>query len=55
MPLLEPLLERAKVLVPEFLARVTVRRESGPVDSIESLAGFVATRAAFIAQKSLYG
>ncbi|GAB4363424.1 MAG: hypothetical protein Kow00114_19460 [Kiloniellaceae bacterium] len=55
MPLLEPLLERAKALVPEFLARLTVRRESDPVDSVGALAGFVSTRAAFVAQKSLYG
>jgi hypothetical protein len=55
MPLLQPLFERAKALVPEFLARLTVRRESGPIDSVDSLCGFVSTRAAFVAQKTLYG
>jgi hypothetical protein len=55
MPLLQPLLDKARALVPEFLARLTVRRDSGPIDSVEALAGFVSTRAAFVAQKTLYG
>ncbi|WP_299395995.1 hypothetical protein [Pelagibius sp.] len=41
--------------MPEFLARLTVRRDSGPIDSTDTLCRFVATRAAFIAQKTLYG
>jgi hypothetical protein len=48
------LLKQARVLLPEFLARLTVRRESGPLDSVEALCRFVSTRAAFIAQKTLY-
>ncbi|MEQ9608169.1 MAG: hypothetical protein RLN99_10935 [Kiloniellaceae bacterium] len=55
MPLLQPLFDRAKALVPEFMARLTVRRDSGPIDSVDSLCGFVSTRAAFVAQKTLYG
>ncbi|MEO3431410.1 hypothetical protein AAFN88_21310 [Pelagibius sp. CAU 1746] len=41
--------------MPEFIARLTVRRESEPVDSLSGLHRFVSTRAAFIAQKTLYG
>ena len=48
------LLKQARVLLPELLARLTVRRESGPIDSVEVLSHFVSTRAAFIAQKTLY-
>ncbi|WP_340120153.1 hypothetical protein [Pelagibius sp. 7325] len=55
MPLLQPLVDRAKALVPEFMARLTVRRDSGPIDSVDSLCGFVSTRAAYVAQKTLYG
>jgi len=55
MPLLQPLFDKAKALVPEFLARLAIRRESGPIDSVDSLCGFVSTRAAFVAQKTLYG
>jgi hypothetical protein len=48
------LLKQARVLLPELLSRLTVRRESGPIDSVEALCRFVSTRAAFIAQKTLY-
>ncbi|HIP78126.1 MAG TPA: hypothetical protein EYH07_06655 [Kiloniellaceae bacterium] len=48
-------LRKAWAFLPEFLARLTVRRDSGPIDSTDALCGFVATRAAFIAQKTLYG
>lgn len=50
-----PFLVRAKAFLPEFLARLTVRRDSGPIDTVESLCRFVSTRAAFVAQKTLYG
>jgi hypothetical protein len=49
------LLKKAKSLLPVFLDRLTIRRESGPLDSPESLGTFVSTRAAFMAQKTLYG
>ena len=49
------LLGKARALLPEFLGRLTVRRDSGPIGTIESLAEFVSTRAAFIAQQTLYG
>ena len=48
-------LRKAWAFLPEFLARLTVRRDSGPIDSTDALCSFVATRAAFIAQKTLYG
>jgi hypothetical protein len=50
-----PSLKTARAFLPEFLARLSVRRDSGPIDSAEALCGFVSTRAAFIAQKMLYG
>lgn len=48
-------LKQAYAFLPEFFARLTVRRDSGPIDSIDSLCAFVSTRAAFVAQKTLYG
>ena len=39
----------------EFAARLFRRRDSAPIDSIAALNRFAATRAAFIAQKTLYG
>ncbi len=42
-------------MLPEFVARLTVRRDSGPIDSVAELTRFVSTRAAFMAQKTLYG
>jgi hypothetical protein len=54
MPLSQ-LLRTARALLPEFIGRLTVRRESGPIDSIDALKQFVSTRAAFMAQKTLYG
>jgi hypothetical protein len=52
---LSQLLKKARALLPEFLGRLTVRRDSGPIDSVEALSRFVSTRAAFMAQKTLYG
>lgn len=49
------LLAKARDLLPEFLSRLAVRRDSGPVDSVAELRRFVSTRAAFMAQKTLYG
>ena len=48
-------LDKARSLLPEFVARLTVRRDSGPIDSVAELTRFVSTRAAFTAQKTLYG
>ena len=50
-----PSLKTVRNFLPEFLARLTLRRDSGAIDSSESLRRFVSTRAAFIAQKTLYG
>lgn len=50
-----PNLKTARAFLPEFIARLTVRRESEPLDSLSALQRFVSTRAAFIAQKTLYG
>ncbi|HMA13675.1 MAG TPA: hypothetical protein VKP12_02740 [Kiloniellaceae bacterium] len=52
---MSPFLARARALLPVFLARLTARRDSGPIDTVDGLAAFVSTRAAFIAQKTLYG
>lgn len=48
-------LKQAYAFLPQFFARLTVRRDSGPIDGIDSLCAFVSTRAAFVAQKTLYG
>ncbi len=48
-------LKQAYAFLPEFLARLTIRRDSGPIDCVDSLCAFVSTRAAFVAQKTLYG
>ncbi len=50
-----PSLKTVWAFLPEFFGRLTMRRDSGPVDGVESLCRFVSTRAAFIAQKTLYG
>lgn len=48
-------LKQVRAFLPEFLARLSIRRDSGPIDSIEELCRFVSTRSAFVAQKTLYG
>jgi hypothetical protein len=48
-------LKKARSLLPAFFARLSIRRDSGPIDSIDALCRFVSTRAAFVAQKTLYG
>jgi hypothetical protein len=48
-------LKTARAFLPQFFARLTMRRESEPIDSLSGLSRFVSTRAAFIAQKTLYG
>ena len=40
---------------PEFIARLTARSERGAIDSVNELNNFIATRSAFVAQKTLYG
>jgi hypothetical protein len=54
MPLSQ-LLTKARAFLPELVGRLTARRESAPIDTVGALAGFVSTRAAFMAQKTLYG
>lgn len=39
----------------EAAARLRMRRERAPIETIDALSGFVSTRAAFVAQKKLYG
>lgn len=39
----------------QFAIGLPLRRDSAPIASIDGLASFVATRSAFIAQKTLYG
>lgn len=39
----------------ELSSRITLHRDSAPIDSIARLDNFVATRSAYIAQKTLYG
>lgn len=46
---------KSAAFLPEFFARLSFRRDSGPLDSRDSLARFVATRAAYVAQRTLYG
>ena len=41
--------------LPEFFARLSIRRDSGPIDTTDALCRFVSTRSAFVAQKTLYG
>ena len=50
-----PNLKTARDFLPHFLARLKLRRESGRIGTADSLREFVSTRAAFIAQKTLYG
>lgn len=52
---MNPLLKKVVAFLPELVARLTIRRDSGPIDSVDGVCSFVSTRAAFIAQKSLYG
>ena len=40
---------------PEFAARLTARTDREPISDIRQLRHFVATRSAFVAQKTLYG
>lgn len=39
----------------EAAARLRVRRDTAPVDTVDTMCTFVSTRAAFVAQKKLYG
>ncbi|WP_156712477.1 hypothetical protein [Nitratireductor arenosus] len=39
----------------EFAQRLRVRRDTAPIDSVETLCRFASTRAAFATQKKLYG
>lgn len=49
------LLDKARALLPEFIGRLSFRRESGAIGTVDSLAEFVSTRAAFVAQQTLFG
>ena len=39
----------------DFAALLGMRRDAGPIDSVAKLEDFVATRSAYLAQKTLYG
>ena len=39
----------------EIVGRLSIRRDTSPIDSVARLNEFVATRSAFVAQKTLYG
>ena len=39
----------------EFLGRISIKRDSAPLQKIGEIEEFVTTRAAFVAQKTLYG
>lgn len=49
------ILEGGTRFLRDFAARLTVRRDNGPIDSVAELQRFVASRAAFVAQHKLYG
>lgn len=42
-------------LLKDFVSRLSVRRDIGPIDSFGEVKRFASTRSAFIAQKTLYG
>ena len=48
-------LRRAKAVFAQAAARLRLRRETGPIDTVEALVYFAHTRAAFVGQKKLYG
>lgn len=49
------LIENARNTLHIFASRLSVRRDNGPINSVAALNYFAATRASFVAQKSLYG
>lgn len=49
------LIESARNTLQVFKSRLSVRRDNGPINSVSALEYFVATRASFVSQKSLYG
>lgn len=48
------ILEKAGRFWLEFSGRLTARRDTAPIDSVAGLEEFVATRSAYVAQKTLY-
>jgi len=49
------ILEQAGFLWREVAGRLTVRRDTAPIDDVNKLQDFVGTRSAYVAQKTLYG
>ena len=45
----------ARNFLREFFGRLSIRRDAYPLDTVAALGEFVATRSAFVAQKTLYG
>ena len=52
---MNPFLLKTLAFLPDFLARFKIRFDSGPLDSVDNLCTFVSGRAAFVAQKTLFG
>jgi hypothetical protein len=48
-------LEKAGRFWREIASRLTVRRDTAPIDNVGALQDFVATRSAYVAQKTLFG
>ena len=49
------IVSNARNVIRIFTDRLSIRRDSGPIGSIGELEYFVATRASFVSQKTLYG
>ena len=50
-----PLIESVRKSLQIFTSRLSVRRDNDPISTVSALNYFVATRASFVSQKSLYG
>lgn len=50
-----PLIESALKTLQIFTSRLSVRRDNGPISTVQAMNYFVTTRASFVSQKSLYG
>jgi hypothetical protein len=49
------MIETVRNTLQVFTSRLSVRRDNDPINSVSALEYFVATRASFVSQKSLYG
>ncbi|MAS13945.1 MAG: hypothetical protein CMH69_11615 [Nitratireductor sp.] len=46
---------RGMAFLREAAARLTIKRDNAPIDTVDALCTFIATRSSFVAQKKLYG